>query len=206
MLNKTEARRVCVDARSMMGVVGEIAQASHGIQHSLYASHSELKTLTSSVSALHTKVDMVIDLLQKFIGAANDESPSAKNPTVTRPMSWITIKAELERTSCVCRKFVIWHVDRGAESYQEWTKLEKMSEKSKKSPMSKFASNYKSFSSKMEKLAGIHVPQRPTGDAMALVQWEFHLMKIAKLALQSAKTSLNCDKLSYTAVRGIKLE
>ena len=58
----------------------------------------------------------------------------------------------------------------------------------------------------MEKLAGMPVPQRPTGDAMALVQWEFHVMEIAKLAFQSAKKNLNCDTPSYTAVRSLKLE
>ena len=66
--------------------------------------------------------------------------------------------------------------------------------------MSRCASNYKSFSAKMEILAGMHVPQRPTGDAMALVQWEFHVKEIAKHAFESAKTSLNCEKPSYTAI------
>ena len=58
----------------------------------------------------------------------------------------------------------------------------------------------------MEKLAGMPVPQRPTSDAMALVQWEFHVMEIAKLALQSAKTYLKCDNPSYTGILSIKME
>ena len=40
MLNAAAGNPVCVDARSMLGVVSEVAQAVHGVQHLLYSTNS----------------------------------------------------------------------------------------------------------------------------------------------------------------------
>ena len=205
MLNEAAGNPVCVDARCMLGVVSEVAQAVHGVQHSLYSTNTELKSLSHAVKNMEKKVDKIIELLQNNAELAVQHPAAASVPAVPPPMPWTSVKSELETLTCPRRKFVLYHLNRGAASYAAWCKSGNVGNNESKRASSRCASNYKAFSTKMEILARRNVPERPSDDPVKLLHWEDDVQKIAATAFESAKKLLKTDNPSYTAIRGVKL-
>jgi hypothetical protein len=126
---------VKVDARSLVQVMGQVAQATQHNTHLLYAMQSEVRDVREEVRGVKETNRILVEdnkrlmnLLQSSGCSSTSTATSLEIDYIAPPrkrrksvaMSWEAFRTELHRTQDVEMKFIHYHLNQGEASYTLW--------------------------------------------------------------------------------------